>query len=169
MKNKTTKILKNNKGVTLLELIISMALMTLVLGMVFSAFNFGAKTFSRGISSSEIQTEIRNIETILNKEIKFASERTILTNKTPNKIEEGNTYLVVAADGLYKYEVDNGALSRRFKLGLGEDIYFEMKDVKRSGNRLELSLSGTTEDGISYSVDSIVQILNGSSVTIQIF
>src|SRR6056297_3626943 len=53
------KKLKNRKGVSLLELIIVIAILSLVITMIYSIYNYGGRTFDKGNSQYSVQSDIR--------------------------------------------------------------------------------------------------------------
>ena len=55
------RMISNQKGLTLIELLISMALLFVVIGIIFSMHIFGIKSLSRGIAKRDLQADIPKI------------------------------------------------------------------------------------------------------------
>lgn len=68
------KIAHNNKGYTLIEAIIVIAIIVLILAVVFNIFFVSRDTFETGVSKSIIQQDIRISSSAIIDELKFAKE-----------------------------------------------------------------------------------------------
>ncbi len=69
---------KANKGVTLIELLIVLALIGIVISVIFSMFFFGSGTFFRGESQYGLQTEARFAIESLSRDLRFVREIEII-------------------------------------------------------------------------------------------
>lgn len=67
-----------NKGVTLIELIVALAILTVVIGSAYSLNQFGSKYFSLGGDKSDIQTSLRLTANIITKETRNAEQMTLI-------------------------------------------------------------------------------------------
>lgn len=61
---------RNNKGFTLIELMLSMALFSMVLVIILSAFTYINGAYYRGISSAKVQESIRKISDDITSEVR---------------------------------------------------------------------------------------------------
>lgn len=71
-------IIKNKRGLTLLELIIAMGILSIVLMCIYSLFGFGNTTFTRGTRQSDIQSSIRLASDYITQQIRYSTEMKIL-------------------------------------------------------------------------------------------
>ncbi len=73
--NRTLKI----KGFTLVEVIVTVALVSVVFAAIFSFFFFQTSTYSHGSDKSQIQTEIRLASDFISKELRYATKVSVAT------------------------------------------------------------------------------------------
>lgn len=87
----------NNKGLTLIELIITLAIASMVISLIYSIFFMGSKSFTLVKDKGYDQQQIRAASVALSKEIKFAKE--ISSSQTEGDYKtieiDGNSYLLV--------------------------------------------------------------------------
>lgn len=69
-----TKNKLNKKGLTLIEIIITLAIFAIIIQVVYSIFFVGNKSFNVGKNTGFAQQEIRNASIALSKEIKMAKD-----------------------------------------------------------------------------------------------
>ncbi|QNO16115.1 prepilin-type N-terminal cleavage/methylation domain-containing protein [Alkalicella caledoniensis] len=69
--------LRNDRGITLIEVIISMVIMSIVMALAFSLYFFGLRSFSTSTSQADIQQEVRLVDEIIKKQLRNALELTI--------------------------------------------------------------------------------------------
>jgi prepilin-type N-terminal cleavage/methylation domain-containing protein len=73
----------NKRGLTLIELMISAALLTLIMGAAMSLFFFGTRSFTQGDSQARIQRNIRLALDYLPDEIRNTTELIVLPASLP--------------------------------------------------------------------------------------
>lgn len=71
--------LKNEKGLTLVELLVSLAILSIVLALAYSLFFHNFQVFDRGEAQSEIQYEVRMVSDYITRELRNA-KKVSLTN-----------------------------------------------------------------------------------------
>jgi len=144
----------NQKGFTLIEILISISLLSLVLLMTYNMHLFNYKVFNRGSSKADIQSNLRlNVDFISDK-IRYASNLKILANK-PSTFDPLKQYIYSEGGVLKFYDVGTlkdvaGSLG-----GVSSTIYFEDKDAQT----VTFKVYGTQKDE-SYEIDSSVYMLN---------
>lgn len=154
------KKLKNKKGLTLLEVIITIAIVSIIIPVAFSVLGFGNKTFNSGISRRDIQQNVRNISTVLNDEIRFA-EKDIKIMKDTTNIDSDAICIVLDENGIRKYEDGK----QKFQLGSTEEIDFNIT-YSASGDTLEYTIVGDPEGKNKYSIKSSVKSLNKVAIEV---
>jgi len=93
-------IIKDKRGLTLIELLIVISLIGMVIAVSFSLFSFGNTMFSMGRSKYEVQGSVRLAVDKIIQEVRFATRLEIVSN-----IQAGSTpvagfnYLYIANDG----------------------------------------------------------------------
>ncbi|UNK16088.1 prepilin-type N-terminal cleavage/methylation domain-containing protein [Paenibacillus sp. N3/727] len=88
----------NQKGLTLVELLASIVLLTIVASLAFSAYKFGVNAFQRANEKSELQDEVRIASHVITSKIRFASEVQLL-NACPATFEPGFNYICINPNG----------------------------------------------------------------------
>ncbi len=149
------------KGITLVELIIALALLTVILGMAYSFFSLGMTVFRKGAGQSDIQQNLRLTADIITREIRLASELQIIDPVTiPDTVSDEYRYVFVNSansiefknkDGSKKF-LDNGVNS------MSVTLRFESMN---SGKILGFALNASGEN--NYSIESEVYPLNLAS------
>jgi prepilin-type N-terminal cleavage/methylation domain-containing protein len=108
----TNSTLKNKNGLTLVEVIITTAIIGMIIAVVFSLFSFGNKTFYMSNSQYDIQSEVRFATDIIIKDLRFATSLEILSVdliKDSNLQEEGFSYFYISDGKLYNVIYDEVA------------------------------------------------------------
>lgn len=90
-----------NKGVTLIELVIVIALLGIIISLGFSFFSFGNKSFSRGESQSSIQNSVRIASRYITDEIRTSKDVMLLAEK-PDNFEAFNYIYVEGTKIIHK-------------------------------------------------------------------
>ena len=73
------KLIYNNNGITLVELLISLSIAIVILGLIFSLFFFGNTTYSSGTTQNNIQTDLRLASDIIRDNVRYASDLSVIT------------------------------------------------------------------------------------------
>jgi len=84
--------LASNRGVTLIELIIALALLSTVLGMGYSFFSFGNLSFNKGEDQSNIQRDIRLFSDFITNQVRYSTEVELL-DSIDSPLLEGYNYI----------------------------------------------------------------------------
>lgn len=92
---------ENNQGFTLIEVLITTAILAFVLVVVFSIYFFGDKTFNLGSDRRLIQSDVRLATDYISNEVRYASEISLL-DTSPSSLSNDDPYN-------YIY-INNGAL-----------------------------------------------------------
>jgi len=74
-------MLKNKKGITLIEIIIVIAISSIVLFSLFSVFAFGNNTNNKGNSQYYVQSDVRLVSDYIQRQIRYATNVEIMNNK----------------------------------------------------------------------------------------
>jgi prepilin-type N-terminal cleavage/methylation domain-containing protein len=88
--------LQNQKGISLAELIVVMALLSMVLALGYSYYFFGSRTFSTGESQSNMQRDIRQSASFITSELRYATSIEMVGTPTPTS---GDGYHYISIEG----------------------------------------------------------------------
>ncbi len=89
------KLLRNNIGLTLVELILTLALMTIVLSLIYNIFFTGNKLFNISKAQTFIQSDVRFAADYITKELKNA----IIICDNVDLVKEKNIYYALVLEG----------------------------------------------------------------------
>ena len=151
---------KQKKGLTLVEVIVTLAILSIVTGAIFSFFLFSNRTYGKGIDQYDVQSRIRIAADFVTSEVRYATKITILNSIEQSKIDNPSNEIDAYENYLF---IKDGTLYR-----LGK--YEQSSIVVCSGSSIDFSSSGTdyllnfviqgTESNQNYHIDSEVKPLN---------
>jgi prepilin-type N-terminal cleavage/methylation domain-containing protein len=126
-------------GFTLIELIVTIAIIGIVLTMAYSMGAFGSMSFNNGAAKSDIQSNIRLAANYITKELRYSSNAIILT-ELPTTPDSTRNYIYVDNDGILKqyYNGDitnvlgntsnNSSKTLEFTIENSETVYFNIQE-----------------------------------------
>lgn len=145
---------KNNKGFTLIEVIISLALMGIVAAMIYSLFDFNLKSYAIGNRQSHLQSEVRLSAGNLTKIVRNADKMQLID--TPATFDVSKRYIFTRNNEIVFYNKGNEII-----LSSANHSRFTVSFTKSStANRsLAFTIRGTDGNETFY-LDSEVLIQN---------
>lgn len=147
---------QSSSGVTLVELLIVLALISVVLAVIYSMFFFGNTTFSRGETQYGLQSESRlALETAM-KDIRYATDVRLINTTSPEAYE---TIIYFNNNSIVK------------KFGETTDIFpFHSENsqpllfTKTGTDTIKYTLTGQ-DKGRTFSLESDISLLNYKTIT----
>lgn len=82
--------MKNNKGITLVEILLTLAIAGILLSVAFSLQFFGIRSFRTGTTQAEVQQTARVIDEVLRSQSRIRNAIALTTDE--NEIELGERY-----------------------------------------------------------------------------
>ena len=167
---KIYKLCVNNKGITLIELLIGISLLVIVISIAFLLYFFGITSFSLGTSRGDVQQNARMAADFITSEVRLAETVEILGS---NDIEDldGNFHYIFLENGsiIYKEKGETPAeklsdISQKVDFGLVFKISDE--DNNSSESILQLTVSAADEER-NYDVKTDILILNLADIIIE--
>jgi len=164
-------ILKNNKGFSLIELILSLAILVIVITLssnfLLSLFNIPVKAQTE----YDIQHEVRMLSKNITSTIRDASATFALHRTDHNNLTEGWNYIIPTTDNksIVKYQWDEDNLTHQSiilvesKDGITFDLAYEKTSSPYEDNLLEFNLN-VNINGHERDVVSEVEALNSLQV-----
>lgn len=149
---------RNKSGFTLIEIIITMAIVGIFLAGVFSFFQYNLNIFNLGKDQSNVQSNIRAVSTTITEQVRYAAEVKILTATElnvvlANTIEAYVNYVYYDAGHIH---ILNRSKHSQYFVGDGGGIEFS---ASSSGNVLDFIVTGS-ENNRQYHYDAEVKPLN---------
>lgn len=151
--HKKIKIKNLNRGVTLIELTIAIAILGLVLLMAFSMNLFGWRVFSLSESTSINQFDARMPTDFITKQIRFADTVQILNSTSPSP-STGYNDIILESNSIKYYE--DGVLQPIIGAQTASDYTLSFTKVSDTILRLKIGKQGTTD----FDLETEVVILN---------
>ena len=151
MKNK----LWNNKGLTLIELIITIALLGIIISFMFTFFQFNYSTFFRSNRQYNVQTSLNNCARLIEEELRFADAIKIHLNKVDFCETKNYIYL---DDSIIKIKT----MGNESKSLMVENIIIADKPCfQLDGNLLTFQIKGQSpKNKEEFIIKSTIELLN---------
>jgi len=148
---------RNNKGITLIELLISLAIVGIVISLAFSMNIFAQKVYIKGGNKSDIQFNLRLASDYITKEARFATGVEILPAGAhiPATVTNNDTYIFVNDTGNTLVIRDKNGDRTPVKVD-GLSILFETSLPSKT---LKFKVTGNSGSE-TFELDSQVLILN---------
>lgn len=154
------KIIKNKKGVTLIELIVAMAIFSVLMLATLDIFKMVIEGQRNAIGSQDIQESMRYALEVMSKEIRMAQKVTDECGVT------GNGIYAVSADRLYFKNKDSKCViyelaSDRLQITRGADLGFITPSIiKLSNLKFNVVDGASVQSRVTISTD--VEISKGT-------
>lgn len=118
-------LFKKSKGVTLVELIVAIAIFTIVIGGAYSIFGFGNTTYYNGVKQYDLQSSIRLANDYITQQLRYAMSIEIknsgFTVPAQSTLEPYQNYLYVDGTSIVHL---NKYFTKTFQVGNGGKIDF---------------------------------------------
>lgn len=152
----------NNRGITLIELIVTIAILGIVITAIFSFFDFGNKVFYKVGDQFNTQSNNRLAMTNITQDIQYATEMELLTSipTTADMIASEASeyyYLYLNGDKIYIYD-DTCYTSDTPKVVSGQ-VVTANSSFSRNGSNLTIQLESIVKNQ-EYTLDSTIKIPN---------
>lgn len=144
------KKITNNQGVTLIELILVAALMSLIFAAVFSVYLAGQRTFIMTSNQASVQQEIRKVSNLIVEELEFAHSWEI-SGTIPTSFDSNYSYIYVENQVLH--------IRLRGELSTFSDVEYELSFLKAHEHVLRIRLEGT-KDSNEFRFETEIRKLN---------
>ena len=160
----------NSKGVTLIELLIVLMMISFVLFIGYSLYFLGIKSFTTGMDRSDAQFESRKAMEFITKEVQTARKGTVYLDNT-NPDTDLNKYIYIdtvttnPTYGMLMY--DDGVHDPVVKAGIAGKVIFTSIAFSAPAKgilRVSLTAEGSTNTNTqSFDLSSDIKLLNYSS------
>ncbi|MBZ9688549.1 Ig-like domain-containing protein [Clostridium estertheticum] len=131
MRVNSKKRIAFKSGFTLIELIVTIAILGIVLTMAYSMGDFGSTSFNNGSAKSDIQSNIRIASDYITKELRYSSDAVVLA-EFPTTPYPNTNYIYVGNDGILKqyYNTDITNISGNTSNNMITTLQFQIKNSK---------------------------------------
>lgn len=163
MKPFRNKTLNNSAGITLIEMIVTLLILSIVMIAIFTFFKFGNQMMINGKGQYIIQSETRLAISEIISDVRYANEISLIDTATAIS-EKGGTdysYIYITDDTVYR-SVYNQSTGSRTENEIGDTfLVAECYFAKSTGlqNSLYIQLSSQYNDR-TYSVDATINLPN---------
>ncbi len=149
----------NSEGLMLVELIISLALLSVVIAVGFTIYSYTNTSFTKGEQQTVVQSNVRGAANFIVREVRYATNLEIL-NDLPDDFNPKRSYIYVKNEAL-NHDDGNGNIQPVYG-GVGRENVIDQINFKRNENNSNLlyfKIKGNNS-GVEYLLDSEIQILN---------
>jgi prepilin-type N-terminal cleavage/methylation domain-containing protein len=116
----------NARGVTLIELILATALVSVILGVAFMFYYFGTVSFENESTSANNQQNLRLVMNEITREIRNTTDEIT--------VDQANSTITI---GTVVYKLENNAIVKNDHVLMGNVGKF---DVSRNGNNISIEI-----------------------------
>ncbi|OPA80248.1 hypothetical protein BVG16_05775 [Paenibacillus selenitireducens] len=154
----------DQKGLTIIELLAAIVLLTIVLSLAFSSYAFGVKSFQRANEQSELQDQVRIVSHVITSKLRYASEVELLSS-CPTNLTEGFNYICMNSNkktiDLHTYDKTTSAhkLQSLNTASSKHPITYDIAFQKTNDHLLSYSLKSMA-DQQKFDVQSEILLLN---------
>lgn len=153
------KMLNNKHGFTLVELLVTLTILVLVLGIGYTFYIHDFNTFSSGTKQSKTQQDIRLAANTITNELRYLTNLTI-SNTNPNSFDDNSYYIYIndnPSDSNNGYIMLKKPGSQSSPIVLNDSIKFVLTFKKEADKILSFEIHDTNG---TYSVGSKVTLMN---------
>ncbi len=153
--------MKNQRGFTLVELLVGMVLLIIILAVGYGFYFFGNRSFTEGQIQSDLQQNVRLLADLINREVRYAEVMEIIPPVVnPAHLSTDWDYIF-----LYNQEIKHKRMGQPpadLFTPISQGKEFELTFSSRD-NTLSSTVDGTFE-GRAYSVETEVVLSNLSAI-----
>lgn len=157
---------KNSKGLSLAELIIALALlsMTLALGYIFMIAI--TNIFTHAEKRSNIQQGARMAGDLITQKVRYANQLEIIDVSIPANFTDTSYYYIYQTANTIQYRLPGEHTGNNISSGIFADLHFALQFTKETNNRiLNFTVQVSKIDATAYSISSEVLCLNLAEIT----
>ncbi|KUO50587.1 MAG: hypothetical protein APF76_08035 [Desulfitibacter sp. BRH_c19] len=161
---KKTTYVKSEKGFSLIELILTLALLGIVLAVGYNFFFFGQRSFAMGEAQSVIQSSARNTAAIITKDLRNATEITLLESN-PSIVPDDKRAFYLDGNIIYQ-KVGTSNLYQTEAFLASDGLSFKLSEINLSDKYKRYVLTFTIigeKEGKSYEIVSNI-LLNNAKI-----
>ena len=140
---KSKEISYNQSGLTIVEMLVALTLLSIVLAMGYSYFFFGNTTFNKGEAQSNMQRDIRQTAAFITAEVRYATEIEMIDTPTPSS-GDGFHYISIEGSRI-KYTDPSGNITYKTEAVLQELTPMFTLKWENSRNIMHFRLLGSDE------------------------
>ena len=149
------------RGMTLIELIVVIAIVSIVITVGFSFVIFGQDVFGKGSTQAEIQSELRLASDIIKNELRYANAIDLIPDV--GTVVNGSCYIYLSGNRLIYDEVDSvGNVTKRELTGpiiINSSAAFTLNMDENGLNSINITLESEAR-GQQFAVTSEILLKN---------
>lgn len=110
-------IIQNRKGITLIELLVTISISAIIFSAILSLFKEGLISYDRTVNEADLQLQLRHVQNVIKQDIVTSKIGKLGANSFPKKEEENKLILFIGTENdpsFIEYFVgeDDGSLYR---------------------------------------------------------
>ncbi len=109
IKKNTPGVIANNRGITLIEMLLTLAMLSMVLMVGFSIHHFGSNAFHMGEERAQVRFNVRMAADFITQELRYATHVKVLASVPSESSFDDEYRYIYVQDGLFKYRTAGGS------------------------------------------------------------
>lgn len=152
------------KGVTLIELIVVIAILSVVLGMIYNSFISSNKIYKRGSNEFDLQSSSRSVFLTVGEDIKKAGYVTVnkVTLPTSTSISVVNSGLATITLSNINNIVSSPFRAIYVELSTGKSYVYVVKNINGKKELHKIDCSSNTSSVVSTNFEDVIFTENGN-------
>jgi len=164
--NRLRATVKNNKGLSLAELIIALALLGMTLALGYILIVTVTNIFTLAEKRSNIQQGARMAGDLITQKVRYANYLEIIDVSTPANFANTSYYYIYQTGNAIQYRLPGENTGNNISSGIFDDLHFNLLFTKGTNNQiLNFSVQASKMDATAYSISSEVLCLNLTEIT----
>jgi len=156
---------KNNKGLSLTELIMALTLLSIILALGNVFFATATNIFALAEERSNIQQGARMAGDLITQKVRYATQLEIIDASIPANFSNTSYYYIYQTDTTIQYRTPGEHTGRSISGGIFGDLQFDLLFSKGTNNRiLNFSIQASKIDAEAYSISSEVLCVNLTTI-----
>lgn len=151
---------RNKRGVTLIELILTLTLLLIAIALIYSFFTYMHRSNNLAKQQSQVQENVILAKTIIDEKIRKADSIAIgSTDESPPFASWSESIYLEDVDGKGVIYVEKGGKATPLLGNLTEDYSMSLSFERTASAFIEVSIGCTLGEDIQYSIEAEIYLL----------
>ncbi|HSH35571.1 prepilin-type N-terminal cleavage/methylation domain-containing protein [Schnuerera sp.] len=150
--------LLDNRGLTLVELILTVTILGIIVSFMFIFLNFNYSTFHRSNITYNKETNLNRIIMAIEDELRFADQVYLYKDKHDNDFDTDKNYIYIKDNAIkvHKFKSESKILTGADIIINEAESYFQLED-----NLITININGIyIADDEKFNIKSTIELLN---------
>ncbi len=155
-------LLNNNRGLTLVEIIVVMVIMGVIITAIASFFLSSNRVFTLSKDQRNVQSEVRLALDQILLDIRYAKEVELITVEAAKSPEPGYNYIYMEDGSIHRciYDEDTSSWQENVVIGSFLDAGSSFNKVSGNPDSLKIIVASEEQGNQTYTLDSTIKLPN---------